>query len=166
MCRLHDTVATKRSRMSIADIVITTVTVEREIRRFASIEDVWRKLTDFGNYSNIMENVLSVETDMDGVNHVSEWKIKIDDVPLVWKEKDVFDQENLKISFEAIGGDLQLFRGYWQIVTDNAAAKIMFIAEFSIGIPPIEKALGHILKEKMHSNIMQMMVALEREVGK
>ena len=79
--------------------------------------------------------------------------------------QDIFNKQNWEIIFEAIEGDLSIFKGSWQIKGLKSPFTIIFTAEYSLGLPPLEKALGHILKEKINSNICQMIESINRRLS-
>jgi len=131
-------------------------------------EKAWAIIADYARYARIMKNVESVtvreRSDKEGV---SEWSVSIDGAPLSWIEKDYYDKENFELNFESINGDLDAINGRWKIENHNhEGIEITFDVKYDLGIPVIEEVLGPTLKEKMKSNIQDMVASIETELKK
>ena len=150
--------------MKSEDTIVTKIQVEKEISAFTLKEKIWSVLINFESYSKQMDNVTSVKTFQKNGVSFSEWNVEIEGAPLNWIERDEFNHEKCKIKFEAVSGDLYIFKGSWQLHGNAAPFKIIFQVEYSLGIPNLERALGHILKQKMNDNIMQMLESINKEL--
>lgn len=131
-------------------------------------EFAWKIISDYKKYEEIMENVDQVVIlENDGNEGKSEWFITIEEAPLRWIEHDYFDIDNYEIRFESIDGDFENINGKWKVENyQNEGIKIYFQIDYNLGIPVIEEVLGHILKEKMKTNIDSMIHAIKEELTK
>lgn len=144
--------------------VSTEAVLKGKIRK----DFAWNIISDFMRYKKIMENVEEVKIiERNGNEGKSEWFINVENAPLTWIERDYFDENNYEIKFESIAGDMEIFNGKWKVEDcNNEGIKIFFNVEYELGIPVIEEVLGHILKEKMQSNINSMVNAIKDELTK
>ena len=143
-----------------------TVTTEAILPGCIRKENAWNIISDYTRYSSIMENVDKVEiTERSGDTGISRWYVTVEDAPLYWVEKDRFNSRDFEITFESIEGDFDNINGRWRIRDniDNGIA-IDFEIKYNLGIPVIEEVLGHILKDKMKTNIDKMMAAVRKEL--
>jgi ribosome-associated toxin RatA of RatAB toxin-antitoxin module len=129
-------------------------------------ENAWNIISNYERYPQIMDNVDKVEvTGRNGEDGTSQWFISIEDAPLTWVEKDYFNPANYEIVFKSIEGDFDAINGCWTI-RDNidSGISIRFEIQYNLGIPVIEEVLGHILYDKMKSNMDSMMAAVKKEL--
>jgi ribosome-associated toxin RatA of RatAB toxin-antitoxin module len=143
-----------------------TVTTEAVLPGCIRKENAWNIISDYTRYSAIMDNVDKVEiTERSGDVGISRWYITVEEAPLYWVEKDRFNSRDFEITFESIEGDFDNINGRWRIrdnIDDGIA--INFEIKYNLGIPVIEEVLGHILKDKMKTNIDKMMAAVRKEL--
>jgi ribosome-associated toxin RatA of RatAB toxin-antitoxin module len=143
-----------------------TVTTEALLQGCYRKEKAWNIISDYTRYPAIMDNVDKVEiAERSGEEGVSRWYITVEEAPLYWVEKDHFNCRDFEITFKSIEGDFDNINGCWRIrdsVGDGIA--IRFEIQYNLGIPVIEEVLGHILKEKMKTNIDRMMTAVKGEL--
>ncbi len=145
--------------------IIQNVKLEEEISSGCNKNDVWSVVSNFQNYPYIMDNVKCVTIENVDGKAYSTWDVDIDGAPITWKEVDNFDIENGLIQFEALEGDFFHFKGNWKI-HENDKIKVSFEADYCLGVPQIEKVLGHIIREKLANNIKNMLKGISTEVGK
>ncbi|MBN2037234.1 MAG: SRPBCC family protein [Chitinispirillaceae bacterium] len=129
-------------------------------------EKAWNIISDYARYSAIMDNVDKVEiAERSGDEGISRWYVTVEEAPLYWVEKDHFNSRGFEITFKSIEGDFDNINGRWHI-QDSAGdgIAIRFEIQYNLGIPVIEEVLGHILKEKMKTNIDKMMAAVRKEL--
>ncbi len=129
-------------------------------------ENAWNIISDYERYPQIMDNVDKVEiTGRSGEEGTSQWFISVEEAPLTWVEKDFFNPRNYEIVFKSIEGDFDAINGYWAIKDSiDSGISIRFEIQYNLGIPVIEEVLGHILYDKMKSNIDKMMAAVKKEL--
>ncbi len=129
-------------------------------------EKAWELISDYTRYPDIMENVDAVTIhERNGNEGISEWFVTIEEAPLTWKEKDCFDNDNYEITFKSIAGDFDNINGRWKIENHNhEGISIHFTIDYNLGIPVIEEVLGHILEEKMKSNMETMITSVKNSL--
>ena len=131
-------------------------------------EKAWKLISDYTSYPDFMENVDAVKIhEKNEKEGISEWFVTIEEAPLRWVEKDYYEKEDFEVRFESIEGDFDNINGRWKIETViNEGIRISFTVDYNLGIPVIEEVLGHILKEKMKSNIDSMIQAVKNTLAK
>jgi ribosome-associated toxin RatA of RatAB toxin-antitoxin module len=128
----------------------------------------WDKITDYKGYRDIMESVDNVIVhERSETEGKSEWFVSIEEAPLTWVEKDYYDSKNFEVRFTSLDGDFDNINGRWKINDyEGKGIKILFEVDYNLGIPVIEEVLGHILKQKMKSNIDMMIKAIKKELDR
>jgi ribosome-associated toxin RatA of RatAB toxin-antitoxin module len=138
------------------------VRVERAVSCW-SPKQIFQYILQVENYAQLMPNVKGVKIlESQGTHRISHWDTEIEGAPLIWKEKDTIRHEQLRLEFDAIEGDFELFRGCWEVVPQGAEKPtlVAFDLVYSIGIAVIEEIVGPILKEKITENIGIMLDGL------
>lgn len=129
-------------------------------------EFAWTIISDYSRYEAIMDNVDRVNViEKSATEGKSEWFVTVEEAPLKWLERDYYDIDNYELRFESIDGDFENIDGKWKVEDfKNEGIKIYFTVDYNLGIPVIEEVLGHILKEKMKTNIDSMIHAIKEEL--
>ncbi len=129
-------------------------------------EFAWTIISDYSRYEAFMENVDRVNIlEKSATEGKSEWFVTVEEAPLRWVERDFYDSDNHELRFESIDGDFENINGKWKVEDfQNEGIKIYFTIDYNLGIPVIEEVLGHILKEKMKTNIDSMIHAIKEEL--
>lgn len=142
--------------------VSTEAVLKGKVRK----EFAWTIISDYSRYEAIMENVDKVNViEKTPTNGKSEWFVTVEEAPLRWVERDYYDVANYELRFESIDGDFENINGTWKVEDfQNEGIKIYFTIDYNLGIPVIEEVLGHILKEKMKTNIDSMIHAIKEEL--
>jgi ribosome-associated toxin RatA of RatAB toxin-antitoxin module len=144
--------------------VATEAILKGKVRK----EFAWKIISDYSRYEAFMENVDKVNILERTLNEgKSEWFVTVEEAPLKWIERDYYDSDNFELRFESIDGDFENINGKWKVEDfQNEGIKIYFSIDYNLGIPVIEEVLGHILKEKMKTNIDSMIHAIKDELTK
>ena len=139
-----------------------TVRVETPVA-CESPETAFAFVLNVENYSRLMPNVNRVQvlSQHDG-RRVTHWDTEIEGAPLIWTEADTILHGQLRIEFDAIEGDFEVFRGRWEVAQSSrrGQSSVAFELEYSIGIPVIEEIVGPILKTKITENLETMLHGL------
>ena len=145
-----------------SESIKTEVTILGKARR----ELAWKIITDYENYPKIIKNIDQVEIlEKSAEQGKSRWFINLQDTPLLWIEKDFYDRKNYEIRFESIDGDFKKINGRWKIEEyQSQGIKIYYELDYNLGIPVIENTLGHILKNKMQTNINYILSAIKKQL--
>jgi ribosome-associated toxin RatA of RatAB toxin-antitoxin module len=142
--------------------VATEAILKGKVRK----EFAWKIISDYSRYEVFMENVDKVNV-LERTASVgkSEWFVTVEEAPLKWVERDYYDEDNYELRFESIDGDFENINGKWKVEDfQNEGIKIYFSIDYNLGIPVIEEVLGHILKDKMKTNIDSMIHAIKEEL--
>ena len=143
-----------------------TVRVEMNVRQPPEV--AFDFVLDVENYSRLMPNVNRVSIlQQDGRRRTTHWDTEIEGAPLIWTEEDTILRSELRIEFDCIEGDFDVFRGCWEVVRVNVGghAHVACELEYSIGIPVIEEIVGRILRQKMCENLEVMLRGLAQAIG-
>ena len=121
-------------------------------------DEVFGMLSDFKSYPQYGDSIISVDVEPieDGYVKVN-WQVQLRDGVLSWTEKDRFDPEARTIRFEQIEGDLEVFEGTWQVETDGDGSRVIFSANFDLGIPSLETFLGPVAGQALQENIQSVL---------
>jgi ribosome-associated toxin RatA of RatAB toxin-antitoxin module len=122
---------------------------------------VFGTLTAFERYPRHATTVRSVvvSPDTDG-RTVSDWEVDFRGGILRWVEEDVFDAERLRIEFNQITGDIDVFTGYWQVAAGPEGCTVEFGCWFDLGIPTMDDILDPIAEDAINENIAAIMEGL------
>jgi len=115
----------------------------------------------FPEFMPDVETVVVLERHPDHV--ITRWKTLVEDAPIEWTEKDVFDDANLRIDYELIEGDLDTFEGAWTFVEDGATTRVVLGVEYDFGVPTLAELIGPTLEKKVRENSDMMLAALKAE---
>ena len=100
----------------------------------------------------------------EGNTTISEWETSVDGTPILWTEKDIFNDERLTIDYQLIEGDLEKFEGQWSFEQQGVDCKVRLTVDYDFGIPELTKLIGPTLQEKVGENSMMMLEAMKRKV--
>lgn len=118
-------------------------------------------------YPKFMENLESVKVIEQGQGYtITDWVAKVDGNDFKWQEKDVFDDENMTITYKQTAGDLKKFEGQWRFIKEPEGTRITLTVDFEMGIPVLAVMLNPILKKKVKSNSEAMLKAIKEQVEK
>jgi ribosome-associated toxin RatA of RatAB toxin-antitoxin module len=142
--------------------MITRVEVSKVLKH-KDIHFIFNFILNVENYSQIMPNVHKIEIlqQQDAEKRITKWDTDIDGAPLVWIENEIIDRKNLKMHFDSIDGDFEIFRGYWAVEQEGQDIKVTCHIEYEIGIPIIEEIVGGVVKERMEANLEIMLTAIQ-----
>lgn len=113
-------------------------------------------------YPDFMENLVSVEVLERGDNTTTtKWVSNVDGRVIQWTELDVFDDENFRIAYRQLEGDLRKFEGEWRLDPVPGGTMVTLTVDFEFGIPMIAGLLNPILKKKVKDNSMAMLSAIK-----
>jgi ribosome-associated toxin RatA of RatAB toxin-antitoxin module len=128
-----------------------------------SAEEVWPTLVDFERYPALMADVVAVrilESDADSMT--SDWNVLLNGSTFTWTERDTLIAPHL-IRFEQVDGDLEVWRGSWQLDESGGKLVARLTVEFDIGIPSMSEILDPIGERAIRANSSQMLAAVRQE---
>jgi coenzyme Q-binding protein COQ10 len=140
-----------------------TVSVQEHLN--APIAEVWRLICDVETYPHLMEPVkrLQIISEADG-QLVTAWEVELKGSLLCWTQDEVHDRSSYRITYEQREGDLELFRGHWQLAqaAGEAGTIATLLVEFEIGIPMLRDMLNPVAERALRENSVAMLKSLDR----
>lgn len=123
---------------------------------------ILRLITRMEYFPRYMPNVKQCTVLAKGAyNAITSWSVKVDDLPLSWKEQDEFDLENFRVRFRAIEGDLECFEGEWRLLDHpQGGTEACVNVRLKIGIPLIEDVIGKVVAQKLRKNFELMLAGM------
>ena len=143
-----------------------TVRVEKPVA-CETAETAFAFVLNVDNYAKLMPNVNRVQVlRQHNGQRVTHWDTEIEGAPLIWTENDLILPDRLRIDFDSIEGDFDVFRGCWEVLRANGSGEVHVACEleYSIGIPVIEEIVGPVLKEKIIENVETMLLGLVKGI--
>lgn len=139
--------------------------VERSILIDGPIEAVYSLAKDMERYPEFMPDVESVKVvSREGNVTITEWVTSVEGTPILWTEKDVFDDEKFRIDYQLVEGDLDKFEGAWQFRVVEGATEVVLGVDYDFGIPELTNLIGPTLHEKVGENSQMMLQGMKRRI--
>ena len=128
----------------------------------ASSREAYQRLSNFAAYPQHMSSVRSVSvTEASDEGCLSSWEVAFREGTLKWLERDRFYPEQLRIDFDQVEGDLDVFRGRWQVIAGpDDGAQITFDSTFDLGIPSLAEFLEPVAAEALVENVSRVITGL------
>src|SRR5690554_1234913 len=96
--------------------------------------EVYNKISKFTDYSKYIDIVKGITVEEISDNEsISSWEVEFENGILCWKERDFFNDKELKIEFEKYEGDIEELKGFWSICQEKTGSVVTFEAEYSLG---------------------------------
>lgn len=129
--------------------------------------EIYPILKEMEKYPEFMEDLISVEVlERKENTTVTKWVSNVDGRTIKWTELDVFDDENLHISYRQLEGDLKRFEGEWSLTPIEGGTEVKLTVDFEFGIPMIAGLLNPILKKKVRENSANMLKSIKDKMEK
>jgi coenzyme Q-binding protein COQ10 len=139
--------------------------VERSIVIKGPIDEVYSLARDMEGYPNFMPDVESVKViSKQGDTTVTEWETSVDGTPILWTEKDLFDDANHTITYALIEGDLDKFEGMWRFTSTAEGTCVTLTVDYDFGIPELTNLIGPTLEQKVGENSQMMLEGMKRRI--
>ncbi|QNO13471.1 SRPBCC family protein [Alkalicella caledoniensis] len=141
--------------------------VETDIIIKGDINEIYPIVKDMESYPKFMDSVKSIKVIERGENStLTQWKTELKGKPFNWVEKDVFYDEDYKITYELTSGDLKKFEGQWTLTENPEGVKVHLTVDFEFGVPMIASLLNPIAKLIIKQNLDSMLTGIKGEVEK
>ena len=127
----------------------------------ATVYELAKEQDRFPDFMPDVETVVVLERHADYV--ITRWKTLVEDAPIEWTEKDVFDDAALRIDYALIEGDLDTFEGAWTFVEDGGMTRVVLGVDYDFGVPTLAELIGPTLEKKVRENSDMMLAALKVE---
>lgn len=128
---------------------------------------MWEYLRNIARTSNTLPGVDRITVLRDEADLlIQEWKICVGGAPFSWVEKVSADSRRMVVTFEAIDGDFDVFKGN-RVLHINEDNTLVFTTTvtYTLGIPVIEENFGAILKLKLQSFIDALAAAIGSQMS-
>jgi len=138
----------------------------RVIRADAAV--VYEAAKDVEKFPDVLPDLNSVtvlENNGNGET-VTKWDGSVAMGPLKrsisWTERDFWDDEGLKCTFELIEGDMKRYSGIWLFVKEGENCRVELSVDFELGIPMLGSMVNRIVDQLMKDNCDALLGALDR----
>lgn len=119
-----------------------------------AVYEVCKRTAEYPQFMSAVEKIV-IEVDEPG-RQVSYWESRVKGALLKWREQDTHDDENMRIHYDQLDGDLKIFRGDWIITEHPEGAVLKVTCEFEIGIPMFAAMLNPVAKLVVRDNLSSM----------
>jgi coenzyme Q-binding protein COQ10 len=141
--------------------------VETTIEIRAPAKKIYELAKDMESYPEFMPDVETVKIlESKGNQTVTRWKTLVEEAPIEWTEVDVFDDEQTRIDYRLIEGDLDKFEGAWTFQESDGVTKVVLGVDYDFGVPTLAELIGPILQKKVEENSQMMLRALKERCEK
>ncbi|MEW6661536.1 MAG: type II toxin-antitoxin system RatA family toxin [Bacillota bacterium] len=131
----------------------------------ATPEIVYDLAKDMESYPKFMESVEKVETLERGDGYtITKWHTKLQGRPVVWTERDVFDDVAKRIDYSLVQGDLKKFEGAWTFQPHGDGTQVKLTVDFELGIPMFAALLNPIAVMTVRQNCESMLEAMKKQL--
>lgn len=139
--------------------------VESEIFIKGDPKKVYEMAKDMEKFPDYMRDVEEVSVlERNGGSTITEWVTNIEGTPLIWTEEDNFDDENLRITYRMIEGDLDKFEGEWKFIPSNGGCQVVLGVDYDFGMPSLTDLIGPTLQEKVRENSEMMLEGMKKKI--
>lgn len=141
--------------------------IEAEIVVNAEPQRVYEVVKDTANYPEFMSAVDKITIESNEPNRqVSVWEAKLKGAALKWREEDVAYDDELRVHYDLLSGDLKVFRGDWTCTEHPEGTLLKVTCEFEIGIPMFAAMLNPVAKLVVRENCESMLQGIKTYVEK
>jgi len=117
-------------------------------------DTVFARISDFERYSHYTNAVreITLRTLGNGVVE-SAWSVNFRNGILRWSERDHIDSARRVVTFEQLDGDFDELSGQWTVTPAGQDVRVVFVAEFDLGMPSIAAMINPIAERTLRENI-------------
>lgn len=138
--------------------------VETTIEIDAPRRKIYELAKDMERYADFMPDVESVRIlSRNGNTTTTRWKTLVEEAPIEWTEEDIFDDDNTRIDYRLIEGDLDKFEGAWTFEDRDGKTFVRLGVDYDFGVPSLSELIGPILEKKVEENSLMMLRALKEK---
>jgi len=95
---------------------------------------------------------------------VTRWHVNVIGRDFRWTERDEFDEENLRITYKQIEGDVKKFEGEWRFEeAGEGKVRIVLTCDAELGVPMLDQMFNPVLKKALEINIDKMLEAIKAQ---
>ncbi len=120
---------------------------------------------DMEAYPRFMKDVVYLKVlQREEYAQVSEWHARFQGKILRWKERDVFDDKALTITYQQTEGDLRKFEGQWTFQGEAGGTRIALSVDFDLGIPMLAPLLDPVARLVVKKNCEDMLAGMRAQL--
>lgn len=139
--------------------------VEVSKQMAASPNDVYQVAKDMEAYPNFMKSVVKITTLERGEGYtITKWDTRLQGRPVVWTERDDFNDEARRIDYKLVAGDLKRFEGAWTFDKVGNGTLVKLAVDFELGIPMFASVLNPIAVLTVRNNLEAMLSGMKQQV--
>jgi len=125
-----------------------------------SVLGVWEVVSAFERYPATMADVIGVDwLERAEDRGVTAWRVLLNGSELSWTEADVF-HPHTRIEFEQTEGDLEVWRGAWELEPASDGVRVRLVVEFDLGVPSLSAIMDPLGIRAIRSNSHAMLAAI------
>jgi len=124
-----------------------------------AVYEIAKDMESYPTYMPNVKEVAVVERYDDGT--LTSWDTVLEGRPFRWKERDVFDDDAMKITYRQTEGDLKKFEGEWRFEEVEGGTRVTLTVDFEIGIPMIAALLNPVARLKVRENCAMMLKGIK-----
>jgi ribosome-associated toxin RatA of RatAB toxin-antitoxin module len=118
-------------------------------------------LSDFGSYPSYTETVRNSEVERLADDRTrTSWEVNFRNGILKWVEEEHLQPDDGRIEFQAIGGDLERFDGFWQVTPTDEGCTVQLHVEFDSGLGTLSDIVEPIAERTLRENFEVILRAL------
>ena len=125
-------------------------------------EEVFDRIVEFERYPDLVEAVQEVTVDRSGdpAAPISDWVVAFRNGLLRWREVDRLDRPGLRVEFEQLSGDFDVFAGVWVLTRLAVGTGVVFDARFDFGVPSLASIIDPVAVRVLTETIKLTMEGL------
>ncbi|MBI4352450.1 MAG: SRPBCC family protein [Candidatus Omnitrophica bacterium] len=136
--------------------------IERSVLIGSPSQTVFSVVKNLENYPQFMRHVKSLHVEKRSQREfISSWHVDIEGADLTWKERNIFDEEAMKMDFSMLTGDYEAYFGQWHVLPEGSRSRLSVKFNIDWGIPSFGKILGSVLEEKTEKIINGLLRAIK-----
>lgn len=140
---------------------------ERSVIIKAPLERVYAIAKDFESFASYMPDVNSIVIQERGDGYtISAWDVSVVGRKFRWTERDEFDDENYRIRYQQVSGDLKKFEGEWRFEEVEDGVRVTLTVDFELGIPMLSSLFNPVLVKAVESNSDKMLQGIKQRAEK
>lgn len=125
-----------------------------------TLDRVWEVVSAFERYPETMADVIGVDwLERADDRGVTTWRVLLNGSELTWTETDVF-HPNTRIEFEQLEGDLEVWRGAWELEQATGGVRVNLRVEFDLGVPSLSAIMDPLGVRAIRANSHAMLAAI------
>jgi ribosome-associated toxin RatA of RatAB toxin-antitoxin module len=118
----------------------------------------------FDRFPALAEDVRTVSTNDGAGGRDSDWEVNFRRGVMRWNEREVVDQDALRIEFEQTEGDFAEFSGSWQLTEVDGGCAVHFEVTYDFGIESLVGIMDPIAERVIKRVICSVLAALFGEI--